>query len=90
MKNLTFTQWVAEAGLEPIWDIESPEAVEKTEEPTTKENRIRTGMTANYPDAYSRAQYPDGYNPPVKATAFLDLKQKANTGNKANYKLPPA
>ena len=46
-------------------------------EKSTEENTKRTGLTANYPDAYARGQYPKGYWPAIKATAFLDLEQKA-------------
>ena len=43
------------------------------------ENTKRTGLTANYPELYVRGQYPKGYWPAHKATAFLDLQQKAKT-----------
>lgn len=52
----------------------------KLELPAIDENRVRTGITANYPDAYVRAQYPELNFPPHKATAPLDLKQKPAKG----------
>lgn len=39
-----------------------------------KENSLRTGVKFGYPPAYAKAQYPDGYFPPLSATAFLDLQ----------------
>lgn len=42
--------------------------------PVVSENGVRTGIRPQYPDAYKRAQYPDGYFAPHSATAFLDLK----------------
>lgn len=41
---------------------------------SVSENATRTGIRPYYPDAYKRAQYPDGYFAPVSATAFLDIK----------------
>ena len=67
----TFFKWVEESGLDlPFVDVEQGEE-------TTDENRVRTGYSANYPDAYVRSQYPDGYFPPSKSTAFLDKAAKA-------------
>ena len=73
----TFLQWVEEN------DLELPKMTD-TDEPTaaTGENRVRTGVTHNYPDAYVRSQYPHKYFNPTKATADLDLAQKPN-GKKA-------
>ena len=68
-----FMQWAEEQKLD-ISIVTDTEPAKKS----TKENTKRTGMTDNYPPAYSRGQYPDGYMPPIKATALLDLKQKAN------------
>ena len=68
----TFFQWAEDNGHDlPVITDTQPK------KKTRRENRIRTGLTHNYPDAYARAQYPDGYFPAYKATAFLDLKQKA-------------
>jgi hypothetical protein len=69
----TFLQWAEENNL---GDLAS---VEPASDPATSENTKRTGYSANYPDAYVRSQYPDGYFPPVKATAFLDKTAKAKT-----------
>ena len=71
MKN--FMQWAEEQKLD-VSIVTDTEPAKKA----TKENTKRTGMTANYPDAYMRGQYPDGYMPPIKATAALDLQQKPN------------
>jgi hypothetical protein len=49
----------------------------KRDLPEIDENQIRTGLTANYPDAYVRSQYPNKYFNPHKATTDLDLQQKA-------------
>lgn len=78
----TFLQWAEDNG----YDVR---IVTDTEKPTGKkkrENRVRTGITHNYPDAYVRGQYPEGQFPPYKGTAFLDLKQKAAS----SYKGPKA
>ena len=48
----------------------------KRDLPEIDENRMRTGLTQNYPDAYVRSQYPHKAFNPVKATADLDLQQK--------------
>ena len=49
----------------------------KLELPPIDENRMRTGVSQNYPPAYVRGQYSELQFPPTKATAVLDLKQKA-------------
>lgn len=72
----TFLQWAEEKG----FDVAPVVTDTGNSKKATGENRIRTGITANYPDAYVRAQYPDTYYPPHKATAPLDLKQKAAKG----------
>ena len=43
--------------------------------PTTNEHSARIGVKPQYPDAYARSQYPDGYFAPITSTAFLNLKQ---------------
>lgn len=57
----------------------------KIELPELNENQTRSGVRPQYPDAYARGQYPDGYFAPTSATAFLDLKNskglKHKTGN---------
>ena len=66
MKN--FLQWVESNGLElPVIDTAD-------KKPATSENTKRTGLSGNYPPQYVAGQYPDGYFPPIKATAALDLK----------------
>lgn len=70
----TFLQWAEEKG----FDVSLPVVTDTSaKEKTTGENRMRTGVTHNYPDAYVRGQYPDLAFPPTKGTAVLDLKQKA-------------
>jgi hypothetical protein len=71
MKN--FLQWAEENNIDLsiVTDTAEPEDA-------TQENTKRTGLTDNYPPAYSRGQYPKEYFPAVKATAALDLQQKAN------------
>lgn len=64
----TFLNWAGDKGL----DLPSTEDV-------TKENRVRTGLNQNYPDAYVRAQYPHKYFNPSKATTDFDLEAKPKT-----------
>ena len=64
----SFLDWTKEEKLELPTFTDAPEA-EKTVEEKTK----RTGLNANYPDAYVAAQYPHKYFNPTKATADLDL-----------------
>ena len=45
-------------------------------EKTVEEKTKRTGLNANYPDAYVAAQYPHKYFNPIKATADLDLSTR--------------
>jgi hypothetical protein len=59
----TFLNWAKERNLE----IPTPEKV-------TTENTKRSGVRGAYPDAYIRAQYPDGYFPPVAADAPVQLQ----------------
>jgi hypothetical protein len=67
----TFFQWVEDSNLDLPIVTSAPEGEE-----ATNEDGFRTGYSHNYPDAYVRAQYPDGYAPPKKATAFLDKDNK--------------
>lgn len=67
-KMKSFLDWTKEEKLELPTFTDAPEA-EKTVEEKTK----RTGLSANYPDAYVAAQYPHKYFNPIKATADLDL-----------------
>lgn len=63
----TFLDWAKEQNLDLTIVTDT-----KSGEKTTKENRKRTGYSANYPAAYVAAQYPDKYFNPSKATADLD------------------
>lgn len=74
----TFLQWAEEKelGLPVSTDAESQG------EDTTDENRTRTGVTANYPDAYVRSQYPHKWFNPTKSTTDLDMQQQAAKGYK--------
>lgn len=77
----TFKQWAEDNGLDlPV--VTDAEPTKKA----SSENRIRTGLTSNYPAAYSRGQYPDLAQTPYKGTAVLDLQQKPNS----NYQGPKA
>jgi hypothetical protein len=76
---LNFEQWCAENNLElPYAVMGKAESKKKAllgseeAQATTDENRARTGYSANYPDAYVRAQYPHQWFVPRKATAGLD------------------
>lgn len=62
----TFLDWMKENNLElPLTD--APE-----KKSPVSEKRVRTGYSANYPDAYVAGQYPHKYFNPAKATADLD------------------
>ena len=64
----SFLDWIAEEKLDlPV--VTDADEGEKTVEEKTK----RTGLSANYPDAYVAGQYPHKYFNPIKATADLDL-----------------
>ena len=69
----TFLQWAEEKKLE--MPVINDEPISKTIE----EKKMRTGMTANYPEIYSRGQYPELGQTPIKATAVLDFQQKPAT-----------
>jgi hypothetical protein len=69
----SFLSWLKEEKLE------LPEAGEKTveapaAEKTVEEKTKRTGLSANYPDAYVSSQYPHKYFNPTKATTDLDIQ----------------
>jgi len=70
----TFLNWIKEQNLEVpvVADVAPSEKVETDAQPTTDENRKRTGYSANYPPAYVEGQYPHKYFNPSKATADLD------------------
>lgn len=67
----SFIDWTKEEKLALPTFTDAAEA-EKTVEEKTK----RTGLSANYPDAYVAAQYPHKYFNPIKATADLDLSTR--------------
>ena len=67
----SFIDWIKEEKLDLPTFTDAPEA-EKTVEEKTK----RTGLSANYPDAYVAGQYPHKYFNPTKATADLDLSTR--------------
>lgn len=68
----SFIDWTKEEKLDlPTFTDAAPS--EKTVEEKTK----RTGLSANYPDAYVAAQYPHKYFNPTKATADLDLSTRS-------------
>jgi hypothetical protein len=73
----TFVQWADDKQLELPYGVET-----EPTEPATSENSVRTGQSANYPDAYLRSQYPLAWLTPTKATAFLDAEQKARPKGK--------
>ncbi len=65
----TFAQWAEENKLElPVLTTagEGEEA--------TSEQKSRTGVGPQYPDAYHMGQYPHKYFNPTKATADLDVE----------------
>ena len=76
----TFLQWAEEK------ELELPQEQVATDSPkgedTTDENRTRTGVTKNYPDAYVRSQYPHKWFNPTKATTDLDMSQEPAKGYK--------
>ena len=75
----TFLDWVKDENLDLTVQTAAtpaePADVEQGEE-TSDENTKRAGISANYPDAYVRAQYPHKYFNPVTATADGKLAGK--------------
>jgi hypothetical protein len=51
-------------------------------EDTVEEKTKRTGLSANYPRAYVKDQYPHHYFNPSKATADLDIQNIEKKGGK--------
>jgi hypothetical protein len=72
MKN--FFQWAEEKNfdLSFLKDINDSEDGKKA----TSENTKRSGISANYPDAYVRSQYPHKYFNPKAADADYKLEAK--------------
>lgn len=65
----SFLDWVKDEKLEvPV--VTAAAEGEKTVEEKTK----RTGLSANYPAAYVKDQYPHKYFNPSKATTDLDIE----------------
>lgn len=76
----TFLQWAEENNFDlPVFS-DTEDSGKETDAakgvPTTDENRARTGASANYPDAYVRAQYPHKWFNPRKADADFALEAK--------------
>jgi hypothetical protein len=73
----SFLDWIKEEKLD-LSVVEAPENTGSVEgqdgEKTVEEKTKRTGLSANYPDAYVAAQYPHKYFNPIKATADLDIE----------------
>ena len=67
----TFTQWIEAQKLELPVFVDT-----KDGEKATSENTKRSGISANYPDAYVRAQYPHKYFNPIAADADYKLEAK--------------
>lgn len=67
----TFLKWAEENRLElPVLTDAQPS------EEATGENTKRAGISANYPDAYVRGQYPRKYFNPITSTADGKLDGK--------------
>lgn len=65
----SFLDWVKDENL----DVSIVTAAAKGEK-TVEEKTKRTGLSANYPAAYVRDQYPHKYFNPTKATTDLDIE----------------
>lgn len=74
----SFLNWMKENKLENPADTDAAPAEENLEaqeaEDTTDENRVRTGYSGNYPDAYVAGQYPEKYFNPTKANADVEAE----------------
>ncbi len=75
----SFLNWMKENKLEgpAVTDAAPAEdnlEAQEAEDNTTDENRVRTGYSANYPDAYVSGQYPEKYFNPSKANADVEAK----------------
>jgi hypothetical protein len=71
-----FLQWVEDNKLSLPVDVEAGQKTDVEVKPATSENTKRSGISANYPDAYVRAQYPRKYFNPITATADGKLDGK--------------
>jgi len=74
----SFLDWLKEEKLSlPNLENSSEKTIEApSAEKTVEEKTKRTGLSANYPDAYVAAQYPHKYFNPTSATADLDLSTR--------------
>lgn len=72
----TFLDWAKEEGMQEILDLVGQATDAPQGEPATAENTKRAGISANYPDAYVRSQYPHKYFNPITATADGKLQKK--------------
>lgn len=71
----TFEQWLEDQKLElPVFtDVGDAKKA-------TSENTKRSGISANYPDAYVRSQYPHKYFNPIAADADYKLDAQPRKG----------
>lgn len=69
----TFLDWAKEQNLELPIITDSEEGQEASSESSSAK---RAGISANYPDAYVRAQYPHKYFNPITSTADGKLAKK--------------
>lgn len=69
MKN--FFQWAEEKNFDLSFLKDTEEGKK-----ATSENTKRSGISANYPDAYVRSQYPHKYFNPIAADADYKLEAK--------------
>lgn len=67
----TFSQWLEKNNLKLPVVSDTPDA-----EDATAENTKRSGISANYPDAYVRQQYPHKYFNSIAADADYKLEAK--------------
>lgn len=74
MKN--FFQWAEEKKFDLSF-MNLSDAPESKD--ATAENTKRSGISANYPDAYVRGQYPHKYFNPIAADANFKLEAKPKT-----------
>lgn len=71
----SFVQWLEANKLELPVFVDSEDG-----EKATAENTKRSGISANYPDAYVRSQYPHKYFNPIAADADYKLSAKPRSG----------
>jgi len=71
----TFEQWLEDNKYELPVFVDAEEGKD-----ATSEDRVRAGISQNYPDAYVRAQYPHKYYNPHAADADFKLSAKPRKG----------